>query len=277
MINLTRNHPRKRFHYSANYLHSPKAQALPKMFTETPQQVLLGLKHTLSLISISLLCSGNQIDPQAQQSYGIQPRASHHKALTCYPPTDLLISFLTKTIYLPTKEKKDPKITRSRVIQLFPDLHWLLAQACSHFVPSRSLCQPPSLVPPSIRLHQYQPPSQRNSQHTHQNEDSHALHAVVMGRRHNKSAGSIMHKTQDNSSVHTGLTTYFRITQKPHNMFASDFTFGYTHGWETFPKCRGRLISYRLIQPLTLGTTPKECPTLGLHPKIVALLINVNM
>jgi hypothetical protein len=34
-----------------------------------------------------------------------------------------------------------------------------------------------------------------------------------MGRRHNKSAESIMHRTQDNSSVHTGLTTYFRITQ----------------------------------------------------------------
>jgi hypothetical protein len=94
MVNLTRNHPRKHFHHSANYLHSPKAQAFSKMFTKTPHLVLLGLNHTHTH-SLSLATLQWKLDrsPGAAESSGVQPRASHHKALPCYPKIDLLISF----------------------------------------------------------------------------------------------------------------------------------------------------------------------------------------
>jgi hypothetical protein len=50
---------------------------------------------------------------------------------------------------------------------------------------------------------------------------------------------------------------YFGMFKNPIIWFAPYFTFGYTYGWETFPKCRAKLISYKLIQPLTLGNGPQ--------------------
>jgi len=116
MVNLIRNHPRKCSHHSANYLHSPKAQALPKMFTtNTIAGVAWSQTHTLSDLYLATLQWKLDRSPGAAESSGVQPKASHQKALTCYPPTDLLISSFTKSIYLPTKEKRS-KIIRSGAI-----------------------------------------------------------------------------------------------------------------------------------------------------------------
>jgi hypothetical protein len=72
------------------------------------------------------------------------------------------------------------------------------------------------LFPSSIRLHPLSSIPAAFSLVIHsthsQIENNHALHAVVMGRRKNKTAKSIRPRTQDHPSVHTGLTTYFRIT-----------------------------------------------------------------
>jgi hypothetical protein len=78
--------------------------------------------------------------------------------------------------------------------------------------PFRSIALPPLAAIASSFINAASSILAVNSQHTHQKEDIHALHAAVMGRRHNKSAESIMPRTQEHSSVHTGLTTHFRIT-----------------------------------------------------------------
>jgi hypothetical protein len=73
------------------------------------------------------------------------------------------------------------------------------------------------LSPSSIRLHPLSsiPAAfSRAPYSTHtQRENNHAFHAVVMGRRKNKTTKLIRPRSQNQPSVHTRLTTYFRITK----------------------------------------------------------------
>jgi hypothetical protein len=76
--------------------------------------------HTLHALYLATLQWKLDRSPGAAESSGVQLKASHHKALTCYPPTDLMISSLTKTVYMPTKEKKIPKSSDPKLFSFSP-------------------------------------------------------------------------------------------------------------------------------------------------------------